>query len=226
LQRAFAVIGNERHFVLKRHQPAVIDDADAVAQHLDFLEVVRRHEDRHTARVDDLEEIPQFEAQLDVHARRRLVQNEQLWPVHERSRERKPALHAAREFEITCPPLVGEFKLVKQFACAWFRLRERHAIVAALIRKNLFDRKKAIEIKLLRRQPDELAAASKITNDIMTENGNASALECRQPDNRIDGRRLAGAVGSKESKKLTGSNVERKIVDGGEGFVSFGKVPD
>jgi hypothetical protein len=60
----------------------------------------------------------------------------------------------------------------------------------------------------------------------MTENGNISTLECRQPDNRIDSRRLAGAIGSEKSKKLARCNVERKIVDGGEGFVSFGKVPD
>ena len=83
--------------VLDGDQPALPDDADAVADALDLVEVVRGEEDRRAAVAvlgDDGEELLLHER---VQARRRLVEDEQLRLVEERLDEPDLLAVAARE---------------------------------------------------------------------------------------------------------------------------------
>src|SRR5579864_6596096 len=106
--------GDELGFVLQRDELTVIDDADAVAQCLNFLKIVRRHENRHATRIDGLEKIPQLQTQLDVHACRGFVQDQQAWLVDERACQRETPLHAARKLEVAVASLVRKLELLQQ----------------------------------------------------------------------------------------------------------------
>src|SRR5471032_1697657 len=112
LKRSRAMACHQRHLVLERDEPAFVDDADALAEHLHFFEIVRRHENRHAVGIDRAQEIPQFESQLHVHAGRGLVEYEQSRTMDERAREREPALHTARELQRRGTALVGELESI------------------------------------------------------------------------------------------------------------------
>src|SRR5579863_7030712 len=69
---------------------AVAEDSDAAAQLLGLFEVVRRKKDRQAVAIERTQPVPQLQTQLHVHAGRRLVENQQLWFVDQRPRERQP----------------------------------------------------------------------------------------------------------------------------------------
>src|SRR5580658_6737606 len=87
-ERAVAVLGRQLDLVVEGAQPPAVDDADALAEPLHLFEVMRRHDDRHASGVDPREELPELDAQLDIQACGRLVEDEHLRPVDERARER------------------------------------------------------------------------------------------------------------------------------------------
>src|SRR5215207_9179112 len=75
----------------------VVDDPDPVGEHVRLLEVLRRQKDRHSflaGEPGDL--IPERRPALRVEPGRRLVEEEDPRPVHERERQVEPALHPAR----------------------------------------------------------------------------------------------------------------------------------
>ena len=57
-----------------------------------LFQIVRRQEDREPVGVERAQPVPELEAQLDVDAGRRLVENQQLRLVDQRARQRQPAL--------------------------------------------------------------------------------------------------------------------------------------
>ena len=90
----------DRRLQLRRralgHDPAVVDDADAVGQHVGLLQILRRQEHRHPVGRQPAHLIPQRGAALHVQSGRRLIQEQQARAVHEREAKVEPALHAAR----------------------------------------------------------------------------------------------------------------------------------
>ena len=73
-----------------------VDDGDVAAEVLGFLEIVRGEDDGDALLIESAQEIPHRAADLDVDARRRLIEDEQLRLVHQGARDHQPALHAAR----------------------------------------------------------------------------------------------------------------------------------
>jgi hypothetical protein len=53
-----------------------------------------------------------------------------------------------------------------------------------------------------------------------------SRRRLRQADDRVDRRRLAGAVASQETKEVAVLDAQRQVVDGGETAVPLGEVLD
>ena len=77
--------------------PAVVDDPDAVGEHVGLLEVLRREEDGHALLAREPPDlVPERGAALRVEAGRRLVEEEDRRVVDQCEREVEPALHAAR----------------------------------------------------------------------------------------------------------------------------------
>ena len=76
---------------------AVVDDPDPVREHVRLLEVLRRQEDGDAVLAGEPGDlVPRGRAALDVEPGRRLVEEEDPRPVHEREREVEPPLHPAR----------------------------------------------------------------------------------------------------------------------------------
>ena len=76
---------------------AVVDDPDPVREHVRLLEVLRGQEDGDAVLAGEPRDlVPEGGAALDVEPGRRLVEEEDPRPVHEREREVEPALHPAR----------------------------------------------------------------------------------------------------------------------------------
>src|SRR5436190_390170 len=75
---------------------AVVDDPDAVGEHVRFLEVLRGQEDGHlvvACKTSNL--VPESRPALDVQPGRRLVEEEDAGAVDERHRQIEPTLHPA-----------------------------------------------------------------------------------------------------------------------------------
>ena len=92
--------GEARQQVLRRVErddAARLHHRDAAAQRFRFLEVMRRQDDRVPVAIELADECPQALPQLDVDARRRLVQHDHRRLVHQRLADQHAPLHAARQ---------------------------------------------------------------------------------------------------------------------------------
>ena len=75
----------------------MVDDPDAVGEHVRLFQVLRREEDGHALLLREPADLdPERGAALHVEPGRRLVEKENARPVHERERKVEPALHPAR----------------------------------------------------------------------------------------------------------------------------------
>ena len=81
----------------ERDHLAVIDDRDAVAEHLRFVHVVRREHDRAAERFEFGDQIPELAARLRIETGGRLVEKEQIGIADDRARERETLLLSARQ---------------------------------------------------------------------------------------------------------------------------------
>ena len=88
LQRGRSALGDDA---------PVVDDADAIGEHVGLFQVLRGEEDRDAVLLREPSDLgPERRAGLRVEAGRGLVQEEDARPVDEREREVEPALHPAR----------------------------------------------------------------------------------------------------------------------------------
>ena len=87
------------------HDPAMVDDAHAVGEHVCLLQILRGQEDRDaTIAGQTLHLLPQRGAALHVEAGSGLIEEQDPRPVDQRERQVEPALHATR---VAAHPAVG-----------------------------------------------------------------------------------------------------------------------
>ena len=80
-----------------RDDHSVIDDRDAIAETLRFLDVMRRHQNGAFLRAQLLDQVANLEAHLRIEPGRRLVEKKHLRIVDQREREREALLLSAGE---------------------------------------------------------------------------------------------------------------------------------
>ena len=152
----------DRRLQLRRralgHDPAVVDDADAVGQHVGLLEVLRREEHRHAVGRQPAHLVPQRGAALHVKAGRRLIEEQQPRAVHEREGEVEPALHPARVAAHLAVGGVGQPDPLEQLAAALFALGLAQPVQRALQAHVLAAGQERIERRLLQRGADRARA--------------------------------------------------------------------
>ena len=73
----------------------MLNDADVAAQHFRLFQVVGSQNDGGAFVIEVFQEAPHGAAQLNVYARRRLIEDQQLWLVHQRTGNHQAALHPA-----------------------------------------------------------------------------------------------------------------------------------
>ena len=89
-------------------QLAMVDDRDAVAQLLGFLEIMGGQHHRHALPVEPADIVPQLLAKLDVDPGGRLVEHQDRRRMNHRLGHQQPPLHAARQGARIGVGLVGQ----------------------------------------------------------------------------------------------------------------------
>ena len=190
---------------------AAADQADVLAQLLGLLEVVRGQQDRRALGVQAADVAPQLEPQLEVDARRRLVEDHELGLVHERAGEQEAAAHAAGELGRARGRLRAQVEDVDHLARAPARFGAAHAVVAAVVDERLLDVEEAVEVDVLLGEADHPARLGRVV--AVAEHARLAGGGADEVADGRDQRRLAGAVGAEQAEELAGRYDE---VDGVE----------
>ena len=133
--------GLQRGRRIERHQLAVIDDGDAVAQAVGFVHVVRGDQDGERAAVLDLgQHLPDGDARDGIEAGGRLVEEEDLRAVHQAARDLQTAPHAAGErLGLRVAPLRADRPWSSSSSMLRLRSSARHAVELGVDVQVLFD---------------------------------------------------------------------------------------
>ena len=205
---------------------AVADNRDPAAELFRLFEVVRREEDRQAAGVERPQKRPELQALFDVDAGRRLVEDEELRLVDERARERQPALLPAGDLRVLDARLRREAEALEERVGARGDCAPAQPVVARLEDEDVANREVAIEVELLRREPDESSGLAPLALVVVAEDPNRSGALAREADDRVDRRRLAGAVAAEKAEEIAVLDVQRDVVDGDELTVTLAEVLD
>ena len=185
---------------VERHDAAGLQHRDAAAQHLGFLEVVRREDDRVAVAVQLADELPEALAQLDVHARGGLVEHDDRRLVDERLADQHAALHAAGERSHVGIRLRREVEVMQDLVDPRALLAQ--AEVTRLELERLAHAEERIEHELLRDDAEASPCGSEIGDDVVAEHAHGAAVGARQSRDDRDERRLAGAVWTEQPEEL------------------------
>ena len=113
------------------HQPALVDDADPVAEALGLLHVVRGVEHRQALAAERLDALEDGVAALRVDAHGRLVEHQELGVVQQAGGDVGPALHAARVVADAVAGPVGQTDQVEHLGHPLAEDRAAEALQAA-----------------------------------------------------------------------------------------------
>ncbi len=136
------------------HDAAVVNDRDVAAERFGFFQVMGREDDCRALLVNFAQELIHGAAHLDVHAGRRLIENQDLGLVNHRPGDHQAAFHTTGQHARTLAALVGEPQLIEVIIGAGLGNIERDAVVPGLYRENIFDLLEDIEIEFLRHDTD------------------------------------------------------------------------
>src|ERR1700729_386718 len=150
-------VGDELLRELLRNDAAVADDGDAPAEFFGLLEIVRREEDREAIPVQRSQPLPELEAQLHVDARSRFVEDQQARFVDEGARQREPALLSTGDLRVLEVCVRRQPESLEQHVGALGNGLTVQSIVSCGEDEHVAQRKIAVEVELLRREPYEAA---------------------------------------------------------------------
>src|ERR1019366_4293264 len=119
---------------------ALVDDRDVAAQALGLFQVVRGQDDRSAPGIDVAQKIPHRAPYLDIHARSRLIEDQQARLVHEPARG--------------TVPLVPELQLPQIALGTRSRLGTLDAVEAGLVHHDGHRALELVEVQLLRHHAD------------------------------------------------------------------------
>jgi ABC-2 type transport system ATP-binding protein len=203
--------------LIAREQAAAAQQGDLLAELLGLFEVVRGEQDRRPLAVQAADVGPQLEAQLEVHAGGRLVEDDQPRLVHERAREQQAPAHAARQHRRADVGLRAQVEDVHHLGRAVARVRAVHPVVAAVVEQRLLDVEEAVEVDVLLGQADQAPRLHRVVP--VAEHVRLAAGRADQVADGADQRGLAGAVGPEQPEELTGPDLEVEAVEREEAVV-------
>ncbi len=193
---------------------AVIDDPDAIGQHVRLLEVLRGQEDRDAffpGKASDL--LPERGAALWVEARGRLVEEENRRIVDQRQREIEAALHAAGVRSDLAVGGVREPDAVEQRLLKAPASVTLDAVQRRLQPEVLAARQERVERRLLECRADRRANLRPVAHDVVAGHGRAAGRGGRRVVSMCTVVDLPGAVRPQEAVDLAGLDAEIDPVD-------------
>ena len=152
--------------------------------------------------------------EFDIHAGRRLIQNQDLGPVHESASEQEPSFHSTRKALVAFLSFSGEFEGFQKFSSALFDFLAGESEITAFENQNLLGREKRIKIKFLWHQSNQGAAFLIFPENVVTENPDRPFLEIGETRDGADGRGLPSPVGTEEPEEIALPDFKRDLVEG------------
>ena len=224
LDRRAADLGLQRGRGALGDDVAVVDDPDAVGEHVGLLEVLGRQEDGDAvlaAPAADL--LPERGAALDVEAGGRLVEEEDARAVDERERQVEPALHPARVAAHLAVGGFGQADALEQLVGARPALGPRQRLEAACRRRcsrpvsSGSSAASCSAAPIARAPAGPASTTSKPATRAVPTVGGSSVVEHQH------GGRLAGAVRAEEAVDLARGRSQVDAVDRPRAFL---ELPD
>ena len=166
-----------RHAIALGDLPAV-DDGDVAAERLGLFQIVRREDDGGAVLVDLAQELPHRAADLDVHAGRRLIEDQQARLVHQRARDHQPALHAAGQAARHLLRLSQSCSCFRYFSARSRASAALDAVETRLIDQDGLRRLEHVEVDFLRHDADAGLGRLELAVDVVPEDADACPRSC------------------------------------------------
>src|SRR5215212_11949511 len=193
---------------------APVYQRDLIAQRLGLFEVVGRQQDGHPPTIELPDIAPQLVAQLHVHARRRLVQEQHLRIVHERPGKQHAPLQPPGERVGPLRPLPRELEPLQHLLSPLAGLLFGNAVVARVKQKCLLDGQELVQVHFLGGDPDHTPCLPKFPKGIFPEDLDRTRIWPGQTDHTVYERGLSRPVGPKQPEELPGLHLERDPAEG------------
>ena len=203
---------------------AAIDDGDALAPPLRFLEVVRREHDRHTGPLELGQHLVDPLPALRINADRRLVEQDELRLMHEAAGDVEPAAHAAGEALDGLARSLDEIRPLERPRDARGQVGFRNAVQPAEHLEVLARREQRIDRHLLGHDADLRTAIP--GGQRPSQQVNRAGVEPHLPRDRLDHRCLARAVRAEQADELTAMHFEERTGERLHLAKALGRVVD
>ena len=195
-------------------QPALVDDADPVAQLLGHLHDVGREEERLALVAVLAEQLLELMGRARVEPDERLVEDHDPGRREERRRQHDLLLHAVRVALDGVRDRRGQLEGLEPLADALEPLRLGHAVDVADEVEVLEAGQPLVDRRVVGDVGRQLLGPQAVRGHVVPLDDDAPRVRPQQPDDHLDGRRLAGAVRPQEAEDLARLDGERQIVDG------------
>src|SRR5215212_9575006 len=188
---------------------AAVYERYLLAERLGLLQIMRREKYGHPTTIQLPDVAPQLVAQLHVHARRRLVQEEDLGIVYEGPGEEYPPLHASRERVGALVAPVREPEPLQQLLRPLAGLLLRHPVIASVEDQGLLHGQEPVQVDLLGGDPDHPPGLPEFPVGVSAEDLHRARVGPDEADHAVDQGGLAGAVRPEQAEELAGLHLQR-----------------
>ncbi|MNQ69756.1 hypothetical protein D3C85_843730 [compost metagenome] len=205
----------------------MVDDADVAAQLFSLLQVMRGEDDSDALAVELGEEGPHRAAQLNVHPRRRLVENQQAWLMDQRPGNHQAPLHTPGQRTRRHVALVPQAELGQVLLGPLLGHLHGNAVVTRLGHHDVEGLFELVEVELLGHDADTALERRRLAIQIVTEDIHGTAGFIDQCRKNTNGRGFASAVGAQQREEVTLGHVQVNTMQSLETIaVGFCKLPD
>ena len=207
-----------------QHDPAVGHDADAVADALHLLQLVRREEDGDAlAGAQLLDDAEQPDDAGGVESERGVVQDDEAGPLEQHVGEAEALPHAARVLRDGLVGRVLKLDRIEQLGDAGFRLAAGYPVELGGEAEVLRAGHVAVEAHGLGKVADLPLHCERVARGVVTADADGPCSGLSEAEHHEDAGALAGAVGAEEAEHLAFVDGEVDLVHRGERAVALGE---
>ena len=177
---------------------------------------MRGDEQRHAHARELKQQVPQLPPRHRINARRRLVEEQHAWFVHQRAGHRQPLPPAARKQRGPAMQVRFEMRKRDQFVAPPQQRRAAQSIEAPIKHQVFVHGQFVVKRKFLRHVTDERFDAVGFARHVVPGNGRAAVVRLQQPAQHADDRGFAGPVGSQKTENGAFADRETDMIDRGK----------
>ncbi len=181
---------------------ALVHDCDPITEAFGLLDVVGGQQDRRPLFVEFGDEFPEVVAQLDVDARGRFVENQEVGFGDEGSSEQQATFHSPGEPVEALVALVVDPDALEDLVGSFGGLVFGDSVVAGLVHQDFLDRKEAIDVELLGCETNRVAGLLVVVLDVVAEDPRLATGLTDQTDQGVDKGRLPRPVGAEQAEEF------------------------